>query len=434
MDRLTDAAGLRRSVNSRSVSVLEDSREPAQDETDYSLTDGSSSSEEVYPRSLLIRTQGPAGYDKRSKTLGDGRQCRWRVRYIKSRPAYLVLALNFLVFSYQYASFTSVLALFPTVIQDRWLYQFLVAIFQNGMPLLIYPFAGWIADTKFGRYKVMRFSIWIMWLAGVLLTIVSVVRYNYYMYTVDGRREDGPNPTWIMVTMPLVMVVVYVVNAIGLAGFHVNIIPFGIDQMEDGSAEEYSCFIHWYYWSRNFSIGLALQIILHSLKNYCKESTSNASVKIDLAVLIVEVFFLTLAVCIDFIFSGVLVKEPKTQNPFKIVRKVSGFMLSNSQPVGRRSALTFTWGAGIPARSDLAKKRFGGPFDEEDVEAVKTFWNIVLLVLSLGGFVILNGAVSSYLSVHYNHFTDCRSFHIHLLTILYFERCCPSYSYSYTGR
>jgi MFS family permease len=37
------------------------------------------------------------------------------------------------------------------------------------------PVAGWLADIQFGRYKVMRFSIWTMWTSSVLLTIVYVI-------------------------------------------------------------------------------------------------------------------------------------------------------------------------------------------------------------------------------------------------------------------
>ena len=41
--------------------------------------------------------------------------------------------------------------------------------------------AGWIADVRFGRYKVMYFSMWIMWAALMLTTTSSVLTT-----TVDG--------------------------------------------------------------------------------------------------------------------------------------------------------------------------------------------------------------------------------------------------------
>jgi nitrate/nitrite transporter NarK len=40
---------------------------------------------------------------------------------------------------------------------------------------LILPLAGWLADARIGRYRVIRCSIWIMWIATVLATAVSSV-------------------------------------------------------------------------------------------------------------------------------------------------------------------------------------------------------------------------------------------------------------------
>ena len=37
------------------------------------------------------------------------------------------------------------------------------------------PFAGWLADIRFGRYKVIHWSMRIMWIASMLATVSSVV-------------------------------------------------------------------------------------------------------------------------------------------------------------------------------------------------------------------------------------------------------------------
>ena len=52
-----------------------------------------------------------------------------------------------------------------------------------------------------------------------------------------------------------------------------------------------------------------------------------------------------------------------------------------------RSAFTY-WENKIPSRVDLGKSKYGGPFSEEDVENVKTFWRIVAVILSTFGFFI----------------------------------------------
>ena len=47
-----------------------------------------------------------------------------------------------------------------------------IGVFNFGIVLgvvmaVLYVFAGWLADVYFGRYKVMKGSIWVMWLGSV---------------------------------------------------------------------------------------------------------------------------------------------------------------------------------------------------------------------------------------------------------------------------
>lgn len=275
----------------------------------------------------------------------------------------MVLAWNLLVFSYQYQALDSILKLIPGYKQNKWDPWKKMSTFialEASLPLLLYPLAGWLADTKFGRYRVMKSSIWIMWVACIILLIDHLL----LQYVKNAHLLSVP-----------VVVVVYVVNAIALAGFQANIIPFGLDQMEDASAEQYSSFVHWYYWTRNFSLGLVVTIVLYSV-SHCP--IPEHSDKIDFIVLLLEVGLLSLALILDFCFSRVLVKEPKAQNPLQIVFKVSMFVARHKQPVGQRSAITYD--RGYYSRVDLATLPYGGPFDVEDVEAVKTFWRMIIFL------------------------------------------------------
>ena len=53
-----------------------------------------------------------------------------------------------------------------------------------------------------------------------------------------------------------------------------------------------------------------------------------------------------------------------------------------------RSALTY-WENDIPSRIDLGKDKYGGPFTYEEVENVKSFFRLLLLILSLFGFSVI---------------------------------------------
>ena len=74
---------------------------------------------------------------------------------------------------------------------------------------LTLPFAGWLADIHFGRYKVIRWSMWIMWTASILNAINSVI--------VQFLTENHRIYTCISLTMTSIM-------AIGFGGYQANII------------------------------------------------------------------------------------------------------------------------------------------------------------------------------------------------------------------
>ena len=58
-----------------------------------------------------------------------------------------------------------------------WVYVFLLIL-----SLLVGPLAGWLADAKFGNYKVVRFGVWLLFLATVL---------NCF-YLLNCRQHFGP--------------------------------------------------------------------------------------------------------------------------------------------------------------------------------------------------------------------------------------------------
>ena len=71
-------------------------------------------------------------------------------------------------------------------------------------------------------------------------------------------------------------------------------------------------------------------------------------------------------------FNHWLVKEPVTQNPFRLVYSVVRYAIKHKHPEQRRSAFTFCEDE-RPSRIDFGKIKFGGPFTTEQVEDVKTF-------------------------------------------------------------
>ena len=85
-------------------------------------------------------------------------------------------------------------------------------------------------------------------------------------------------------------------------------------------------------------------------------------------------------------------------NPVKHIFKVLKYARHHSQPVFRSA---FTYGEVL----DLAKDRYGGPFTTEEVEDVKTFGRILLVLISLLGFLLLPNTLTS-LAVYYMYTGD----------------------------
>ena len=79
-------------------------------------------------------------------------------------------------------------------------------------------------------------------------------------------------------------------------------------------------------------------------------------------------------------------------NPYKLVYRVTRFALQYRIPI-RRSAFTYCEDD-PPSRLDLGKSKYGGPFATEEVEDVKVFYQVKILV-SLGAFMYVLNLASS---------------------------------------
>ena len=84
--------------------------------------------------------------------------------------------------------------------------------------------------------------------------------------------------------------------------------------------------------------------------------------------------------------------EPAGHNPFITVYKVLQYAWQHKCPE-RRSAFTY-WEDDIPPRIDLGKSKYGGPFTTEEVEDVKTFLLLSLVLGSLFGFHLADNGYS----------------------------------------
>ena len=186
-----------------------------------------------------------------------------------------------------------------------------------------------------------------------------------------------------------VLDVTLLIMAVGLGGFLVSIIQFGLDQLHDASTTEIKSFIIWYVWTINFA-GILMKFIFACTKE-----------KYGIFRLLFVCANLSLAMAFLFICNHCLIKEPIQQNPLKLVYQVIRYAIRNKYP-RQRSAFIYCEDK-LPSRIDFGKSKYGGPFTTEQVEDVKTFLRFIPLII-VGG-ALASSVVTSNI-IHYKLLSD----------------------------
>ena len=272
----------------------------------------------------------------------------FRLRRLKNKGAILVLIWSYLCIN---------LPIFYWIrSRNSHGVEFYVQVVTLGVTVSI---AGWIADVRFGRYKMMYVSMWITWATLIVLTMSLVLAGTVDSYTSNIHSYVNG--------------VLGIIIAVGYGGFQANVIQFGMDQLHDASTDEIASFILWYVWTY-YSSGFVIDFILGCLPKQYR-----------IVWQLVMCIYLSIALSSMLMFNNHwLVKEPVTQNPFKLVYSVVRYAIKHKHPECR-SAFTYCEDE-PPSRMDFGKNKYGGPFTTEQVEDVKTF-------LRLAGVMFL-GAVT----------------------------------------
>lgn len=95
--------------------------------------------------------------------------------------------------------------------------------------------------------------------------------------------------------------------------------------------------------------------------------------------------------------------EPARHNPYRTVIQVVKFMLKHKYPV-QFSTFTFS-NDEHTSKLDYAKERYGGPFTTEQIEDVKAFFKIIMVLLSLGPIFVLVAPTGLFYAKFVQHVT-----------------------------
>ena len=306
----------------------------------------------------------------------------YKLRRITNKRAILVLLFNFLITSVYY--YTSTKSLTPEPYYCKMCFKLIEV--PIGLAL---PFAGWLADIYFSRYRVILFGIVTMWISVLFLTVIFVV------------ERFLPFTDYIQVFLLASL-------GFGYGCFQANVVQFGIDQLTDASTDEVISFINWYAWSY-VSSGTFVNLI-----SECAGAREKFIIPLLLCV------SLSIVAGLIFWYNRTLIKEPVTRNPFKLIFQVLKYAMKHKYPE-RRSAFTYCEDE-LPSRIDFGKHKYGGPFTTEQVEDVKIFFGILGMSLS----------VSAVFGM-----TDEKDFQLYLLRITQttpatFSKCMLRFLYTNT--
>ena len=254
--------------------------------------------------------------------------------------------------------------------------QLLMKIWSNKLPYpsmyrllcILFPLSGWIADSIFGRYKVILYS------TGILATSSLLMLVCFPLYTYSTSIVG-------VIAASIIAGVAVALNFIGYAGVDANVIQFVTDQKLGASGEELSGVINIYFWVE----GVAKLVNILLSQFLLTDMTDN----IGITELLVAHFILSSVTLYCFAsLKKYLDTTPRILNPVKLVFGVLKFAKKNKYP-RNRSSLTF-WEDTKLTRIDMAKSKYGGPFTEEQVEDVKTGFRllpIILLTACMAGIV-----------------------------------------------
>ena len=257
-------------------------------------------------------------------------------------------------------------------------------IFMIFVPnIVFYCVLGLVGEVFIGRQKLINFSLWVQWIAMISSTVVSAMMYSSYHF-----------PQWLET---LLIAVPSVVQFFGLAAFQVTAIQYGIDLFQGAPSKHLSAFIYWYF-CMEFTIPTVLAWVIYLLSKYALVTDT----AIQLGCSLLSTFLLSFVLCVKNLFMSHWLKEnPENdtslccqrqsnlakRNPCSLIYHVLKFAIKHKTPL-QRSAFTY-WEENLPSRIDLGKNKYGGPFTSEEVENVKTFLQLIKILMSLLGIFIV---------------------------------------------
>ena len=254
---------------------------------------------------------------------------------------------------------------------------------------ILYTIFGLLSDVYIGRYRAIMIGIILCFISWIVLGIAFALDYKGMVL-------------WIVFAF---------IQYTGFVSFLTNLIQYNIDQLIGASANELSTIIYWNIAAYPFMTFL----------NDCLLLLDPVTSK--LVIIIASGVALSLILVSHSLFKYKLENASLIKNPIKLIVRVLCYARKHKYPENR-SALTY-WEEEAPSRLDLGKDKYGGPFTEEEVEDVKTFFRMLPLFIATFGFTLIlylwqrHGDGTNKSSVHKIIFEHYGTYHITTLLLFF---------------
>lgn len=287
--------------------------------------------------------------------------------FFKSKALVLVLVLNALFSTALYGVTSEVL---KVIIGAEFVLTRSLVI--HGVTQILFPIAGHIADVYAGKHNVIRFSLWIAWVGFAIMGL---------SFSVDSF-DDHINTLNHFIMLPTT----FVLLSIAYVCFMSTVLPFGMDQLQGASHVHYRSFFYWWYWTLNVGV------IIVNLPQYCR---ANVELTVTIQACIGTVC-VSIALILDVLLKHWFTIEPRNSqhNPLTQIRSIVWHIATAPRRQRIPSAVMHELDMGQLSKMDLAKKRYGGKYETEEVEDVRTFFRILLVLITVGFPVFSYAGVS----------------------------------------
>jgi len=243
------------------------------------------------------------------------------------------------------------------------------------------PVAGFLADVKFGRYKTVLYSMWLILAVSSLAVFGSLI----LLVTNNTSGELGG----------IIFLVISVLYFPGYCGYNANILQYGLDQLRDAPSQDSVLFLHWYFWF--FSCGTFVSLGIYIIVGI----NSGYNILAAISMIVLSIVVLVISLCVADRKQRWFLIEPGGNNPYKLVYRVVRYASLHKIPVNR-SAFTYCEDE-LPSRLDLGKSKYGGPFTTEQVEDVKVFIGILKVIFLIGPIFMIQTVLEISLFLFAQH-------------------------------